>query len=138
KIKRAGTADIMGAEMLEFGLELRIGLGPVPLVLQVEDQRHQRFGHESAAEYAETAVFVRARFKRIQFGRLVHLFSPANSCFPALPACASAMARKNASIRFKSLTPGALSTPEDISTALAPVRARAAPILPAFNPPESM
>jgi hypothetical protein len=46
--------------MLELGLEALVRLGLIPLVLQFEDQRHQRFGDESTAENAETPVFVRA------------------------------------------------------------------------------
>jgi hypothetical protein len=57
-IERARPADIMRAEALELSLEFRIGLGLFPLVLQLQDQRHQCFGDESSAENAEASVLV--------------------------------------------------------------------------------
>ena len=136
EIKRARAADIMGAEMLQFRLEFRIGLGLIPLRLQVEDQRHQGFGNETAAENAEAPILIRPGLERIQVWCLVHLLLPANALAPA--ASARATASKNSSMRPRSLIPGALSTPEDVSIALAPVSARASPIFCAFKPPESM
>ena len=61
EIERARPADIMLQEMIELGLmEGRIGLGRLVGLLQREDQRHQRFGDEAAAENAEMAALVGA------------------------------------------------------------------------------
>ncbi len=71
----------MGVEVLQFGLEGRIGLGLIPLFLEVEDQRHQGFGNEAAAENTEAAVFIRPGLEGIQFWRLVHFILPATAFF---------------------------------------------------------
>jgi len=72
EIKRAWTADIVSAEIRQLLLKDRIGLRLLPFALQIQDQRHQRFGDEASAENAETAVLVRAGTKRIGLWRLVH------------------------------------------------------------------
>ena len=58
----------MGKQIVEFGLEGRIRLGGVVMFLEIEDQRHQGFGHEPAAEDAEMSGFVGAGAKRIESG----------------------------------------------------------------------
>ena len=72
EIERARPAGVVLAEMVELGLERRIALGLVPAALEVEDQRHQRLGHEAAAEHAEHALLVRSGPEGIRFDRLVH------------------------------------------------------------------
>src|SRR5690606_37038161 len=59
EIERARPAGIMGVEMFELGPERGIGLGRLVFPLQVEDQRHQRLGDETAAIEAEMAALVR-------------------------------------------------------------------------------
>ena len=58
EIERARPAGIVRVEVVELGLEGRIGLGRLVGRLQLEDQRHQRFGNEAAAENAEEAALV--------------------------------------------------------------------------------
>ena len=60
EIERAGPAGIVLQQIVEFVLERRIGLGRVVGLLQLEDQRHQRFGDIAAAENAEMAALVGA------------------------------------------------------------------------------
>ncbi len=76
EIERARAADIMGAEIGQFFLKGRIVLRLVPLFLQIEDQRHQRFGNEASAENAETSVLIRAGAEGIGFGCIVHALAP--------------------------------------------------------------
>src|SRR3546814_13308979 len=42
--QRARTADIIFQQIVELGLERRIGLRGAIVALEVEEQRHQRFG----------------------------------------------------------------------------------------------
>ena len=47
-------------EMVEFGLVGRIGARVLIGLLEIENERHEGFGHEAAAEYAEMAGRIRA------------------------------------------------------------------------------
>ncbi|MEY9194927.1 hypothetical protein ABIA16_000043 [Sinorhizobium fredii] len=67
EIERARPADIVSTEPIELGLEGRVVLGLVPLVLEVEDQRHQSLGDETAAENTEPAVLVRSSPEGVRF-----------------------------------------------------------------------
>lgn len=134
EIERARAADIMRAEMLQFGLERRIVLCPVPLVLQIKDQRHQCFGHETTAIDAETAIFIGAGTEGIRFRRLVHSQLPE----AIIGAFAFSTASKNSSIFATLFTPGAVSTPEETSIPGALVMKSASATLSLFSPPESM
>ena len=58
KIERAGAADIMFEQVVEFFLERRVGLGGAIMFFQIENQRHQRFGDIAAAKFAEMAALV--------------------------------------------------------------------------------
>ena len=60
EIERARPADIMVEEIIELALKARVGLGLLVGLLQREDQRHQRFRDEAAAENAEMAALVGA------------------------------------------------------------------------------
>jgi hypothetical protein len=44
-------------QVVELGPERRVGLGRAVVLLQVEDQRHQRLGDVAAAELAEVRAF---------------------------------------------------------------------------------
>ena len=55
-------------QVVELGLEGRVGLGRAIFALQVEDQRHQRFGDIAAAELAEMAALVGQRSQGIGEG----------------------------------------------------------------------
>ncbi|EGE58214.1 hypothetical protein RHECNPAF_334005 [Rhizobium etli CNPAF512] len=134
EIERAGAADIVRAQMLQFRLKGRIGLRLVPLVLQIEDQRHQCFGNETTAIDAEAAVFVRPGTEGIRFRRFVHSQLPEAMMGASAPSTAS----KNSSIIATLLTPGALSTPEETSIPRAVVFASASATLSLFSPPDSM
>src|SRR5690606_26628811 len=137
--------------------EGRIVPGRIPLLLEVEDQRHQRLGDEAAAEDAEHALFVGAGAEGIGQSRLVHRRSPviglraapcgqhaspslrprfAVRCQAARCSAAAATARKNASIKAGSLIPGALSTPDEMSMAGGAATRSAVPTFPALRPPE--
>ena len=59
EVERAGAADIMFRPVIELGLKAGVGFGLVPGLFQVQNERHQRFGHITAAEHAEMALFVR-------------------------------------------------------------------------------
>ena len=50
----------MGVKIGQFGAKGRVVLGLVVGSLQVENQRHQRFGHEPSAVNAEMPLFVGA------------------------------------------------------------------------------
>jgi hypothetical protein len=58
EIQRRRPAGVVRVEMIEFRPEGRIGLRLGPFLFQLEDQRHQRFGDEAAAENAEHALLV--------------------------------------------------------------------------------
>ena len=110
---------------VHLGLERRIGLGGVVGLLQIEDQRHQGFGDEAAAENAEMPVLVGTAAEGIGT-RLVH--RTLNSFdLGHLPRAA----RMKSRIMSTSLTPGARSTPEDTSTPPARVMRTASATLPA-------
>src|SRR5262249_49901299 len=109
-------------------LKGRIGLGRVVRLLQIEDQRHQRFGDEAAAENAEMPVLVGTAAEGIRT-RLVH--RTGNSTL-------ARTARMKSRIISTSLTPGARSTPEDTSTPPARVMRTASATLPAWSPPDTM
>src|SRR3546814_1243615 len=87
----------MFEQIVELGLERRIGLRGAIVALEVEDQRHQRFGDIAAAELAEMAARVGAGAKAV--GELGHR-----------PA-----ALRKAAILSTSLTPGALRSEEHTS-----------------------
>jgi len=58
-VERARTAHIVALQLVDFGLECRIVLClPVGLV-EIQHERHQRFGDEASAENTETASLVR-------------------------------------------------------------------------------
>jgi hypothetical protein len=48
----------MGRQPIELGLEGGIGLGIGIGFFEIEDERHQRFGDETAAENAEMTMLV--------------------------------------------------------------------------------
>ena len=48
----------MFEQVVEFFLERRVGLGRAIMFLEVEDQRHQRFGDIASAEFAEMTAIV--------------------------------------------------------------------------------
>jgi hypothetical protein len=48
----------MRQQIVELGLEGGVGLGGLIFAFQIQDQRHQRFGHIAAAELAEMAAII--------------------------------------------------------------------------------
>src|SRR5579872_5167858 len=129
-------------QMIELGLEGRIRLGAVISLFEREYERHQRLGDETAAENAEMAALVRAVAERVLLVDLGHATLPARmsptaaSSRRAVAKAARARATK-AAILALSFTPGALSTPEETSTPLAPLSAIASATLSGSRPPES-
>src|SRR3546814_13486775 len=101
----------MFEQMVEFGLEGGVGLRCAIFAFEVEDQRHQRFGHIAAAEGAEMASLVGAGAAAV--GKVGHR-----------PA-----ALRKAAILSTYLTLGAISTPVETSHSAAPVEATAAATL---------
>src|SRR3546814_10633270 len=87
----------MFEQMVEFGLEGGVGLRCAIFAFEVEDQRHQRFGHIAAAEGAEMASLVGAGAEAV--GKVGHR-----------PA-----ALRKAAILSTSLTLGALRSEEHTS-----------------------
>src|SRR5579885_704724 len=115
----------------EGGIGLGFGVG----ALEVEDQRHQSLGDEAAAVDAEMPALVGAGAEGI--GLLLHTHTM-DSFDRSRGASASRAARMKARILPGSLTPGALSTPEETSTPRAPVIAIASTTLPGLRPPDSI
>src|SRR5688572_32858214 len=60
EIERAGPADIVLAVILHLVREFRVGLGGLVGLLHLQDQWHQGFGDEAAAEHAEAPELVGA------------------------------------------------------------------------------
>src|SRR5690606_29677114 len=111
-----GPADIVGQETVQLGLERGVGLRRLVRRIQLVDQRHQGLGDEAAAVGAEAALGVGPGVGVGQGGvhrRTLARGSGGNQ--------ADLAASRKAAIRTGSLTPGALSTPEETSTAGAPV-----------------
>ncbi len=71
-IKRARAADIMRVQARQFGMKCRIVTRLVIGALEIEDQRHQGFRDETAAELAEMAVLVGAGAEGIGIVDLDH------------------------------------------------------------------
>jgi hypothetical protein len=63
KIKRRRTADIMRQIAVHFALERWVFLRLVIGALQIENERHQRFGDETAAINSKMSALVRAGAK---------------------------------------------------------------------------
>src|SRR3546814_9674731 len=107
--QRAGTADIMFEQIVEFGLEGGVGLRGAIFAFEGEDQRHQRFGDIAAAEGAEMAARIRliAQAVRSRGGLGAEAVGTVGHRHAAL---------RKAAILSTSLTPGALSTPVETST----------------------
>jgi hypothetical protein len=122
EIERRGAADIVGPQIVHLGPEAVVGLGALVLRLQLEDQRHQRF---------DTTRSARRKSPKRPVNGLVGAGHEAvdRKVFRA---------SRNAAIRPSSLTPGALSTPEETSTCRAPVRRTASATFPAVRPPASI
>src|SRR5690606_35773178 len=110
-----GATDVVLQIAVQLGLEARVRLGRLIGRLQFVDQRHQGLGHETAAIGAEAAVSV---------GPGVDI---GEKCVHERQSFAGRRrnqdrdtALRKAWIRSGSLTPGALSTPEETSTIGAP------------------
>jgi hypothetical protein len=58
EIQGRRPADVVPEVAVHFSLERRIGLGVGVSLLQIEDQRHQRFGDKASAENAEMPALV--------------------------------------------------------------------------------
>ncbi len=133
EIERRRAADVMGVQRGDLGREGRVGLGGLVGLLELEDQRHQGFGDEAAAVDCRNGRARRARCGRSSAGPACSRRSdPSEDAPPRAPA------RTKAAMRSGSLTPGALSTPDDTSTAGARVMRSASPTLWGPSPPESM
>ncbi len=67
-VKRARPSAVVEHEVGQLGLERRIVLGGVIGRLQIEDQRHQRFGNEPPAVEAEVSPLVGTGLQRVELG----------------------------------------------------------------------
>ena len=144
EIERAGAADIVLRDSRRARLERGIGLCRVVGPLQLEDQRHQRFGDEAPAEEAEMAGLVGAGADRSWGSGSSRSSSSRAGERPIIPVQSNQAQRAadrvalrqrarltprsrrraastKAAILAGSFTPGALSTPEETSTPGAPV-----------------
>ena len=121
EIERRGPADIVLEIAVHFGLERRVGLGLGVGLLQIEDQRHQRFGDKASAENAEMPALVGTAAEGI--GQvLIH---------QVINSSVARAARIKARIISGSLMPGARSTPEETSTPPARLTRTASATFPA-------
>src|SRR5579863_2803200 len=128
EIQRRRPADIVLEIAVHLGMERGIDLGLGISLLQIEDQRHQGFRDEAAAENTEMPVVVGTG--SVGIGEtLVHR---------TISSSVARAARTKARIISGSFRPGALSTPEETSTPPARVTRTASVTLPALNPPETM
>lgn len=59
-IEWAGSSDIVIEEIVHLGLEGRIGFGRSVMFLKIENERHQRLGDKTPAEFAEMALLIGA------------------------------------------------------------------------------
>ncbi len=154
EIERARAAGVVGVEIGKLGVELRVGLRRLVGALQFEDQRHQRLGDEAAAEDAEVPALVGSAAERVELGvlrllacrRLVcrdHVYRACGAILfkglrPHRASLAVFAARRKRPISSTSFSPGRLSTPEETSTAVAPVRRMASATFEGVRPPASM
>src|SRR6202035_1466815 len=121
EIQRRRPADIILEVAFHFRSECRIGLGRSVGLLQIEDQRHQRFRDKAAAENAEMTGFVGTAAEGIgQLG--IHR---------TINSSVARAARTKRRIISGSLTPDERSTPEETSTPPARVMRTASATLPA-------
>ena len=60
KIKRAGATDIMGLQIFQLRGKGIVFLGRFVICLQIEDERHQRFGNKTTAIKSKAALFIGA------------------------------------------------------------------------------
>ena len=74
EIERARAPDIVLEQVVELGLERRVGLGGCIGLLERQDERHQRLGDEASPVDAETAALVRALAIGIGLLELAHSF----------------------------------------------------------------
>src|SRR5205085_7343593 len=94
KVEWTRTADVVLEQVVELRLERRVGLGRAVFLLQLENQRHQRFGDVAAAEVAEMPALVRLVAEGV-----------------GLRGHDARAAWQNARILSTSFTPGAVSRP---------------------------
>lgn len=59
EIERAGAADIMFKQVVELGLKGWVAFCGSIFALQIQDERHERFGDEPATKFPEMAPVVR-------------------------------------------------------------------------------
>src|SRR3546814_16384615 len=85
-------------QIIELGLERRIGLCRAIFAFQIEDQRHQRFGDIASPKLAKMAAFVGHRPDTVRLG---------------IPVFVTAF--KNAPILAFALTTGDDSPPDETS-----------------------
>src|SRR3990170_3933975 len=134
KIERRRPADV-GCEMaVHLGLERGIGpsLGVSPL--QIEYERHQRLGDETAAIEPEMPALIGTAAIGIQL-RIVG--DGAHEALARDCGAAPFAARTKRLTSSSSFSPGARSTPEDTSTKDAPVSLMASPTVSGVRPPDS-
>ena len=79
EIKRAWPPGIIPQQIIQFFPESPILLGVIIGLFQIEDQRHQRFGDETAAKYPKMAVYIRAAAQGVL--SIAHKFSSAFSAY---------------------------------------------------------
>src|ERR1700674_18471 len=100
-VQRRGAADKSMPVTGELELELGVGLGLVPHVLELFERAHQCLGHVLSAVGAEPAV------DRVREGSALHQLNTSAS----LTACTNARTLSGSLTRIEASTPLETSTP---------------------------
>src|SRR6185312_12155823 len=125
EIKRTFAAHIMGEQPVQFLMEGRVLLRRLIGLFQVEQERHQGLGDKAAAEGAEMTLRVRPAAQGVGQGTSKRVHAPTFALAAAT----------NSAMRASLLTPGALSTPEETSTRVAPLTSIAWATFSGLRPP---
>ena len=82
--QRAWPAHVVAQIQVELGLERRVPLGALIRFFDRQNERHECFGHEPAAEATELAPRIGPGAQAIGAGNLVHGTAPTGFMTPVL------------------------------------------------------
>src|SRR5262249_3981567 len=121
-IERAWTPGIMRVEILELRVKGGVALCVRISRLEIENERHERLGHKTPAIKAKMAPLVGPGAETVQVQRLFgckrHVSIPYSAAIRTGPAGRKDFAVLiNFRMRAGVFTPGAVSTPDETSTA---------------------
>src|SRR5690606_13322504 len=134
------ATHIVALHEVDFRLKGRVGFRCLIGLFEIQHERHQCFGDEASAEYTETTAFIGSVSQGV-WCRRAQGFSLSvclllSAAFTGLQAALAALMK--ASMSPGDFRPGAVSTPEETSTASAPVMRIASLTLSGVRPPESI